>query len=105
METANAASPTIPQKSAPLSIKLGSEQKDLLAQIAKEKERSIHFVLCQAVKEYIDREQARMDFYETAKEASEHYKKTGLHTTHKEMMEWANSLGSNNELTPPTCHK
>ena len=105
MKNVNAAPQAIHQRNVPLSIKIGSEQKASLAQIAKEKERSMHFILCQAVKEYIDREQAKFDFYATAKKAGEHYRKTGLHTTHEEMLAWANSLGSNNELTPPTCHK
>jgi predicted transcriptional regulator len=94
-----------PKKIVPLSIKLETEQKDLLAQIAKKEDRSVHFLLCQAVKEFLDREQAKADFYETAKNAGEHYRKTGLHTTHEELKAWANSLGSNHELAPPTCHK
>ena len=103
METIN----TTPQpvKITPLSIKLEAEQKDLLAQIAKKEERSVHFLLCQAVKEFIDRKQAKADFYETAKMAGEHYRTTGLHTTHDELKAWANSLGSKHELKPPTCHK
>ena len=105
MKTANTTPTAIQQKNAPLSIKLGAEQKDSLAKIAKKKERSVHFLLCQAVKEFIDKENAIVDFYETAKNAGEHYRKTGLHTTHEEMTAWANSLGSNNELTPPICHK
>jgi len=50
-------------------------------------------------------EQAQTDFYETAKAAGEHYRKTGRHTTHEEMKAWAKSLGKANELTPPSCHK
>ena len=101
METASHTN----QKIVPLSIKLEAEQKMSLAQIAKEKDRSVHFLLCQAVKEFIEREQAQTDFYETAKAAGEHYRKTGLHTTHEEMKAWAKSLGNANELTAPTCHK
>ena len=93
------------QKIAPLSIKLDAKQKDALAQIAREKDRSVHFLLCQAVKEFIERQQAKTDFYETAKAAGEHYSKTGLHATHEELKAWAQSLGSNNELMPPKCHK
>lgn len=93
------------QKNIPLSVKLGIDQKDLLTQIAKEKERSVHFLLCQAVKEFIDREKNKIDFYETANNAGENYRKTGLHTTHEEMRMWSDSLGSTNELTPPVCHK
>ena len=105
MKTANTPSKVKPLKNVPMSIKLGSEQKDLLVRLAKEKQRSVHFLLCQAVKEFIDKENTRSDFYETAKIAGEHYEQTGLHTTQEELRAWANSLGGDNELTPPTCHE
>jgi len=96
---------TAPVKISPLSVKLAAEQKDLLAQLAKKQHRSVHFLLCQAVKEFLEREQARLDFYETARIAGEHYKETGLHTTHEELKAWAHSLGAAHEVTAPACHK
>ena len=62
--------------------------------IAASKERSVHFVMRQALNEYIDREQKRIDFYEDGRTALEHYKETGLNVTHEEMMVWAQSLGA-----------
>lgn len=101
METYNSAD----SKITPVSIKLAAEQKLLLTQIAKKQHRSVHFVLCQAVKEFLDREQAKLDFYESARKAGEHYQETGLHTTHEELKTWANSLGTAQELAPPVSHK
>jgi predicted transcriptional regulator len=96
---------SIRTKKAPLSIKLDTDKKDQLAWIAEKKERSVHFLLCQAVSEYIENETKRLEFYEDGRKALEHYKATGLHTTHEEMMAWANSLGTPNELPQPKCHK
>ena len=62
----------VPRNITPLSIKLEADQKDILTKIAKEKERSVHYLLLQAVKEYIEREQARMSFYEDGRKAVEH---------------------------------
>jgi predicted transcriptional regulator len=97
--------PQTSQKSVPLSIKLEADQKQSLAQIAKEEDRSVHFLLCQAVKEFIEREQAKTDFHESAVAGSEHFNATGLHTTHEELKVWAQSLGTKSELTPPVCHE
>ena len=49
-------------------------------------------------------EKSRLEFYEVGRKALEHYKATGLHTTHEERMAWANSLGTENELPQPKCH-
>lgn len=93
------------RKIAPLSIKLDSEKKQDLVWIAEKKSRSVHFLLLQAVSEYIENEKKRLEFYEDGKKALEHYKATGLHTTQEEMIAWANSLGTANELPQPVCHK
>lgn len=93
------------QRTTLLSVKLEAEEKNLLTKIAKEKECSVHFLMCQAVREYIEREQARLNFFEDGRKAIEHYDQTGLHVTHEEMRAWVESLGSSGELTPPVCHK
>lgn len=93
------------RKIPPLSVKLDGDEKTALMKIAKQQKRSVHFVMRQALSEYIDREQKRVAFYETAKKSGEHYRQTGLHTTHEEMKAWAESLGMPNELPSPVCHK
>jgi len=93
------------QPASPLFVKLEAEEKNLLTKMAKEKECSVHFLMCQAVREFIEREQIRLNFLEDGRKAIEHYDQTGLHATHKEMRAWADSLGSSGELTPPVCHK
>lgn len=37
-------------------------------------------------------EKNRLEFYESARRSLEHYKATELHTTHKEMVAWANTV-------------
>jgi predicted transcriptional regulator len=105
MKTLSTTTNSIRSKKAPLSIKLGIDKKDKLAWIAEKKERSVHFLLCQAVSDYIENETKRLEFYEDGRKALEHYKATGLHTTHEEMLAWARSLGTANELPKPKCHK
>jgi predicted transcriptional regulator len=96
---------SIRRKITPLSVRVGTDQKDQLEWIAEKKERSVHFLLNQAVSEYIENERKRLEFYEDGRKAIEHYKETGLHTTHEEMMAWAESLGTDTELPLPPCHK
>lgn len=98
------ATPQTP-RNIPLSVKLEATEKTALARIAEAQKRSVHFVMRQAVSEYIDREQKRLDFYEDGRKALGHYKATGLHVTHEEIKTWIESLGTSNELSAPVCHK
>ncbi|MGZ6393930.1 MAG: CopG family ribbon-helix-helix protein [Pseudobdellovibrionaceae bacterium] len=92
-------------RNTPLSVKLEPTEKSALAKIAEGKKRSVHFVMREALSEYIDREQKRLDFYEDGRKALEHYKATGLHVTSAEIQTWAESLGTSNELPQPVCHE
>jgi len=89
---------------SPLSIKLEAEEKLLLAEIAEEKSRSVHYVLREAVREYIVKEKTRLDFLHEARAALEHREQTGLQVTQDEMLAWAESLDTIGELPVPSCH-
>ena len=75
-----------------------------LAEIAREKSRSVHFLLCEAVREYMEREQARLAFNREAHDAWEHYQQTGLHVTEDEMDAWMDNLYTDKETPLPVCH-
>ena len=92
-------------QSSSLFVRLEAEEKSLLTKIAKEKDCTVRVVMSQAVREFIEREQARLNFFEDGRKAVEHYDQTGLHVTHKEMRAWAESLGNGGELSPPVCHE
>lgn len=89
----------------PLSVKLDLHEKEQLAEIAKEKARSVHFVLCEAVREYMEREKARLSFKKEALGAWEHYQQTGLHVTENEVNNWIANLYTEKETALPLCHK
>jgi len=96
---------TKPARNVPLSVKLEVNEKAALIKIAEQKKRSVHFIMRQALNEFIEREQKRFDFYEDGRKALEHHKETGLHVTQDEMLVWAESLETSNEIPPPICHK
>lgn len=90
-------------KGGTTSIKLG-DRKSLLSQIAAAKSRSVHFLILEAVDSYLERETARLNFLQEAEASLKHYHETGLHVTQDEMMAWADSLYTENELSAPICH-
>jgi len=52
-----------------------------------------------------EREAKRLDFLRDTLESLEEYERTGLHVTGEEMSQWLRSIGSENELPPPVCHR
>lgn len=95
---------TVTSKSGITSVKLG-HRKHVLSQIAELKKRTVHSLVVEAVDSYIAQTQARMDYEAQAIRSFENYQREGLHVTHNELEQWANSLNSDNPLEVPTCHK
>jgi predicted transcriptional regulator len=89
----------------PVAIKLDQNTRDRLKRLGEARDRSPHWLMLDAVKSYVAREEAREAFRQDAINAWTHYKETGLHVTGDEVTAWVSSWGTDNELPVPICHK
>ncbi|HPH66969.1 MAG TPA: ribbon-helix-helix protein, CopG family [Kofleriaceae bacterium] len=87
-----------------VAIKLDDSERGRLAELAKTKQRSAHFLMREAIREYLEREEARQAFIAAAEASYEHYKETGLHLTIDEFAAWVDEVSEQPEATPPKCH-
>lgn len=78
---------------SPVSIKLSEDERSRLSVLSAARQRSSHYLMREAVREYLSREEARQAFVDEAEKAWLDYEQTGLHVTHAEMDAWAKSLG------------
>jgi len=88
----------------PFSIRIRKDQKTRLTAIAQAQDRSAHAIAVKALDEFIEKEEARLDYERQAIQAYENLQTTGLHVTADELKTWANSLGTNNQKQIPACH-
>jgi predicted transcriptional regulator len=96
-------SPQTPQ-TANLSIKLELADRDRIRALAAYKNRTPHFIMKEAVRKYLEEEEAEQRFIAAAKESRSHYQQTGLHMTHEEFSSWVDQLQTNPKAAPPVCH-
>lgn len=89
---------------ANLSIKLEVSDRDRIRALAAYKNRTPHFIMKEAVHNYLAQEEAEQRFIAAAKESRSHYKKTGQHITHEEFSSWVDQLQNNPKAPAPTCH-
>lgn len=87
------------------SLKLNSELKLKIQHVADLKQRSAHWIMCEAIRIYVEQEQARETLKQEALKAWEHYQETGLHVTGQELKTWLSTWGTENELEAPQCHE
>lgn len=71
-----------------VSIKLEDSERERLAVLAEAKQRSPHYLMREAIREYLGREEWRVDFLKEAEEAWRDYQETGLHLTLEDLEDW-----------------
>ena len=87
------------------SLKLNNELKLKIQHVADLKQRTAHWIMCEAIRIYVEKEQAREAFKQEALDSWEHYQETGLHVTGEELKTWLSTWGTENEQEAPECHE
>ena len=88
-----------------VSVKLDSDTRARVENLAEARNRTAHWVMREAISQYVDREEKRETFRQDTIKSWEEYQETGLHATAAEVDTWLASWGSENELPAPVCHK
>jgi predicted transcriptional regulator len=85
------------------SLKLDSELKERLQRVAAARRRSAHWIMREAVEQYVGREEKREQFRLDALAAWSEYEATGLHATAEEADAWLARLESGEAAEAPEC--
>lgn len=87
-----------------VSVKLDDDMRERIQSLAESKQRSSHWIMREAIRLYVEKEEAQQSLDLAAEKAMEHYRETGLHVTHAEITKWLESWGTDDEQEPPQCH-
>lgn len=87
------------------SIKLDENLKNRIQQLAEVRHRSAHWMMREAIQQYVNREEAREKFMQEALESWKKFQETGLHLTHQELDTWLDTWGTDKEKEIPKCHE
>lgn len=86
------------------SLKLDNELKSRVHRLAEARRRSAHWVMREAVEQYVEREEKRESLRQDALAAWNHYQTTGLHVTAEESDAWLAKLEAGEDAEAPECH-
>jgi predicted transcriptional regulator len=87
------------------SVKLDDELKDRIQHLAESRRRSAHWIMREAIAQYVEREEKREAYLRDAKNAWDDFQRTGLHITAEEADEWLTQLAAGHDVEPPECHR
>lgn len=89
---------------ATTSLKLDAELKERIQRLAEARRRSAHWIMREAVEQYVSREEKREEFRAAALAAWNGYQATGLHATAEEADAWLARLEAGERAEAPECH-
>ena len=87
-----------------VAIKIDQKTKDRYNNLARIKDRSAHWMMREAIRQYLDREEKRESFHRDAMKSWNEYQETGLYATGDEVITWLKTWGTGNEKDAPECH-
>ncbi|MBI1740706.1 MAG: ribbon-helix-helix protein, CopG family [Candidatus Koribacter versatilis] len=85
------------------SLKLDIKTKERVQRLASARRRSPHWVMREAIEQYVEREEKREQFRQDALAAWAHYQTTGRHVTAEEADAWLAKLEAGKDAAPPKC--
>jgi predicted transcriptional regulator len=85
------------------SLKLDQQTKARLQRLADARRRAPHWLMREAVEQYVDREEARERLRQDALRAWQDYQATGRHVTAEAADAWLARLEAGEDADPPEC--
>ncbi|MBW8881025.1 MAG: CopG family ribbon-helix-helix protein, partial [Asticcacaulis sp.] len=87
-----------------VSVKLDDDLKGRVQTLAEQQQRTPHWIMREAIREYVEREERQARFREVEAASWKHYQETGLHITGEELFAWMETWGTDEDKGPPECH-
>ncbi len=89
----------------PMSVKLDTDTRTRIERLAEARRRTAHWIMREAIQQYVDREEKREIFRQDTLKAWDEFQASGLYATAEEVNTWLASWGTEDELTTPVCHR
>ena len=92
-------------QAASVAVKIEPEMRERMKRLAERRQRTQRWLMRDAIRQYVEREEARDAFLQQARDAWQEYRETGLHASGEEVLEWLATWGEESETAAPVCHE
>ena len=79
--------------------------RERMERLAERLQRTPDWLTRDAVRQYVEREEARDAFLQQARDAWQEHRQTGLQASAEEVLEWLATWGGESETAAPVCHE
>lgn len=87
------------------SIKIDEDMKSRIQHLADLRQRSAHWIMREAIAQYVEREEGRENFKQEALASWNAFQETGRHLSGEEVQSWLKTWGTEAETKLRKCRK
>ena len=88
----------------PVAIKIEAHIRERMKLLGVARQRSPHWLMREAIHQYVEREEKRAAFRQDATAAWNQYQANGLHVSAEEADAWLAKLEAGEDALPPKAH-
>jgi predicted transcriptional regulator len=89
-------------KTQPVAVKLDAALKERISKLADARQRTSHWMMREAITQYVEREEKHEAFRQDALAAWQEFESTGLHVTAADADAWLEKLERGEDVPPPS---
>ena len=87
-------------------LDIDTDLQQRVSALANAQQRETSWLVLDALREYVDREERLKSHWERALQSWDDYQQNGLHVTHEEMETWFDQIeNGQTDALPRACHK
>ncbi|WP_245810791.1 CopG family ribbon-helix-helix protein [Loktanella atrilutea] len=92
------------QMGSPTSFVLDDDMEERVQHLADSRKQTSQAIICEAVAQYVAREERRAALCRDVLQAWETFQRTGVHATAEDVDRWLVNWGTEDEAPAPACH-
>lgn len=89
----------------PIAVKIDQDTRDRIKRLAEARQRTPHWMMKEAITQYLEREEKREALRQDAINAWKEYQNTGMQVGAEEVTAWLETWSEDDEQSAPVCHK
>ena len=87
-----------------VTVEIDPQIRERLQRLAGRRRRTQHWLMRDAIRAYVEREEARDAFLRQVRDAWQEYRETGLRSSAGEVLAWFDTWGGESEMAAPAFH-
>ena len=96
---------TMSASAVPVAVKIDPDMKKRMKRLAEDKQRTQQWMMREAIRQYVEREEKRASLRNDAFAAWQECQETGMYAPSEDVLAWLATWGEDSKTAAPACRE